>query len=165
VRLSNAVAQGVFWDQRRLCDNRDKSLIKPNIVSRSKIMVKQHFSLIEQRLKVLAKTLSECVWTGATRRYHHQPSVAQPTVAMPGKFRGFWQLKRTGIGNALNAIYIKRKRRCRGSNRPRPTSPLALHGKLAGLPRLNRRHHTSHTVSNVTWATSLFVCLFVCLVG
>jgi hypothetical protein len=32
-------------------------MIRPNIVSRSKIIVKQHFSLTEQRLKVLAKTL------------------------------------------------------------------------------------------------------------
>jgi hypothetical protein len=31
-------------------------MIRPNIVSRSKIMVEQHFSLTEQQLKVLAKT-------------------------------------------------------------------------------------------------------------
>jgi hypothetical protein len=33
-------------------------MIRPNIVSRSKTIVEQHFSLTEQRLKVLAKTLS-----------------------------------------------------------------------------------------------------------
>jgi hypothetical protein len=37
--------------------NRDKSIIRPIIVSRVKAMVEQHFSLTEQRLKVLAKTL------------------------------------------------------------------------------------------------------------
>jgi hypothetical protein len=57
VRLSNAVAQGYFWDRRGKCDNRDKSIIRPNTVSRSKILVEQHLSLTEQRLKVLAKTL------------------------------------------------------------------------------------------------------------
>jgi hypothetical protein len=36
---------------------REKSMIRPNIVSRSKIIVEQHFSQTEQRLKVLAKTL------------------------------------------------------------------------------------------------------------
>jgi hypothetical protein len=33
-------------------------MIRPNIASRSKIIVEQHFSLTEQRLKVLAKTLT-----------------------------------------------------------------------------------------------------------
>jgi hypothetical protein len=36
-------------------------MIRPNIVSRSKFIVEQHFSLTEQRLKVLAKTLN--CWT------------------------------------------------------------------------------------------------------
>jgi hypothetical protein len=34
-------------------------MIRPNIVSRSKIIVEQHFSLTEQRLKVPAKTLKQ----------------------------------------------------------------------------------------------------------
>ena len=50
MRLSNAVALGFFGDRRRLCDNRDKSIIRP---IETKIMVEQHFSLIEQRLNVL----------------------------------------------------------------------------------------------------------------
>jgi hypothetical protein len=44
--LSNAVAQGLFFDRHVLCDNRGKSMISPNILSRSRIMVEQHFSLM-----------------------------------------------------------------------------------------------------------------------
>jgi hypothetical protein len=63
---TSAVAQGFFWDRLEYCDNRDKSMIRPNIVSRSKIIVKLHFSLTEQRLKVLAKNLLPI-----SERVHH----------------------------------------------------------------------------------------------
>jgi hypothetical protein len=45
--LTNFFAQFFCYDQHVLCDNRDKSMISPNIVSRSKVMFEQHFIRME----------------------------------------------------------------------------------------------------------------------